>query len=254
MTVYFGPSPSPENIVTEGLIVHLDASNSNSYPGSGTVWTDLTGNGNNGTVSSGVQFSSKYGGSLYFDNLNDSNSYVTISSSPTFRDLGRDRNFTVMFGAKKEFYGIGGNNVGNSTLFQGANNGYNNGWRIYETNLGPPGSRFDETSAWSFDSPGVTGNAIRVTDDVDNRMSIVAFSQTPVGNNSSVYAFLNENISNKNFGPWVNGGNVGRMGALSNQYGVGKWHGYVSFFLVYNRPLSAEEIQQNFNVKKLLIR
>ena len=37
-------------IVTDGLVLCLDAGNSKSYPGSGTTWTDLSGNGNNGTL------------------------------------------------------------------------------------------------------------------------------------------------------------------------------------------------------------
>ena len=32
---------------TNGLVVHLDATDTNSYNGSGTVWTDLSGSGNN---------------------------------------------------------------------------------------------------------------------------------------------------------------------------------------------------------------
>ena len=37
-------------IVTDGLVVHLDAGNSASYPGSGTTWYDLSGNGNDATL------------------------------------------------------------------------------------------------------------------------------------------------------------------------------------------------------------
>jgi len=33
--------------VTTNLILHLDAGNASSYPGSGTVWSDLSGNNNN---------------------------------------------------------------------------------------------------------------------------------------------------------------------------------------------------------------
>ena len=36
-------------IPTSGLLMHLDASNTSSYPGTGTTWTDLTGNGYNCT-------------------------------------------------------------------------------------------------------------------------------------------------------------------------------------------------------------
>lgn len=35
------------------MILSLDAGVSRSYPGSGTVWYDMSGNGNNGTINSG---------------------------------------------------------------------------------------------------------------------------------------------------------------------------------------------------------
>ena len=57
--------------ITSNLVLHLDASNSSSYPGSGTTWTDLTGNGNNGTLINGVSYSSSDGGYLNFDGTND---------------------------------------------------------------------------------------------------------------------------------------------------------------------------------------
>jgi hypothetical protein len=38
------------SIVTSGLVMHLDALDAASYPGSGTAWTDLSGNGNNATL------------------------------------------------------------------------------------------------------------------------------------------------------------------------------------------------------------
>lgn len=58
-------------IVTDGLVLHLDAGNPNSYPGSGTTWTDLSGNGNNGTLTNGPTYSSSNGGSIVFDGIND---------------------------------------------------------------------------------------------------------------------------------------------------------------------------------------
>jgi len=47
--LFFGTA-APSGIVTSGLVMHLDAGNSSSYPGTGTTWTDLSGNGNNGTL------------------------------------------------------------------------------------------------------------------------------------------------------------------------------------------------------------
>jgi hypothetical protein len=65
-------------IVTSGLVLALDAADKNSYPGSGTTWTDLSGNGNNGTLVNGPTFSSANGGSIVFDGVDD---YVTCGTN-----------------------------------------------------------------------------------------------------------------------------------------------------------------------------
>ncbi len=57
-------------IITDGLILCLDAANRESYPGSGTVWRDLAGS-NNGTLTNGPTFNSANGGSVVFDGSND---------------------------------------------------------------------------------------------------------------------------------------------------------------------------------------
>jgi hypothetical protein len=62
----------PAGIVTSGLVMHLDAGNPSSYPGSGTAWTDLSGNGNNGTLINGPTYSAADGGQIVFDGVNDS--------------------------------------------------------------------------------------------------------------------------------------------------------------------------------------
>ena len=74
MAVFAGPE-----IVNTGLVLHLDAANPRSYPGSGTVWTDLSGNGNNGTLVNGVGYNSANNGSMIFDGAND---YVSTNFNP----------------------------------------------------------------------------------------------------------------------------------------------------------------------------
>jgi hypothetical protein len=59
------------NIVRDGLVLHLDAANPKSYPGTGTVWTDLSGNGNSGTLVNSVEYSEDNKGSMVFDGVND---------------------------------------------------------------------------------------------------------------------------------------------------------------------------------------
>lgn len=75
---------SGQKIVTNGLILHLDAAQLRSYPGTGTTWTDLSGNGNNGTLTNGPTFNSANGGSIVFDGVNDIvNCGTTITSTLT---------------------------------------------------------------------------------------------------------------------------------------------------------------------------
>jgi hypothetical protein len=65
-------------IITDGLVLCLDAANPRSYSGSGTVWQDLSGNGNNGTLVNGVGFNIANKGSLTFDGIDD---HINISPS-----------------------------------------------------------------------------------------------------------------------------------------------------------------------------
>jgi hypothetical protein len=66
------------SIVTSNLILNLDAGNVISYPGSGNIWYDLSGNNNNFTLYNGVGYSTDNGGCLVFDGVND---YVSSSSN-----------------------------------------------------------------------------------------------------------------------------------------------------------------------------
>ena len=61
-------------VIRNGLILHVDAANINSYPGSGTSWYDLSGNGMTGTTQSGVSYSSGNTGVMSFDT--SANAYV----------------------------------------------------------------------------------------------------------------------------------------------------------------------------------
>lgn len=58
-------------IVRSGLVLYLDAGLVNSYSGTGTTWTDLSGNGRNATLTNGPTFSSANGGLIDFDGTDD---------------------------------------------------------------------------------------------------------------------------------------------------------------------------------------
>jgi len=58
-------------VVQSGIVLNLDAGVSSSYSGVGTSWTDLSGNGNTGTLINGPTYTSSNGGSIAFDGTND---------------------------------------------------------------------------------------------------------------------------------------------------------------------------------------
>lgn len=65
MSVYAGPE-----IADSGLLLHLDAGNTKSYPGYGTAWTDTVA-GNVGTCTNGPVYSFLNGGYFVFDGIDD---------------------------------------------------------------------------------------------------------------------------------------------------------------------------------------
>jgi hypothetical protein len=67
-------------IVTQGLVLDLDAAKRDSYVGTGTAWNDISGNRNNGTLINGPTFNAGNGGSIVFDGSND---YYNISTPIT---------------------------------------------------------------------------------------------------------------------------------------------------------------------------
>lgn len=58
--------------IQDSLLFDLNATIAASYPGSGITWTDLSGNGRNGTLTNGPTYSSADGGSIVFDGTDDS--------------------------------------------------------------------------------------------------------------------------------------------------------------------------------------
>ena len=83
MAIYGGP-----DIVTDGLVLCLDAGNNKSYPGSGSTIYDLSTYNSSGTMSS-ITFNTSNQGNLLFDFASD---YIVINHSSIFNF---DSTFTV---------------------------------------------------------------------------------------------------------------------------------------------------------------
>jgi len=115
-------------IVTDGLVLCLDAGNTKSYPGSGTSWSDLSGQGNTGTLVNGTGYSSDNLGVLTLDGTNDYiNSY---DDADVFDD---DNSLTVsIFANINEPTKTGRGGLVSSQKFQSESDGGGYGLCIYD--------------------------------------------------------------------------------------------------------------------------
>ena len=105
MAFFRGP-----NVVTNGLVLALDAANPKSYVSGSTTWNDLSGNGYNGTLlgSNIPTYSTSSGGSLSFPGGAFNNSYVSEYSIPdSFWNAG---SWSVSAWVKFNAVNIGGSN------------------------------------------------------------------------------------------------------------------------------------------------
>lgn len=105
------------SVVKNGLIMHLDAANIKSYPGTGTTWKDLSGNGNHATLINGVGFNSNNKGTLVTDAIDDyivypatndtclSTPYFTVDCWCSVDSLFNGGNDEIIYAVDKNYYG-----------------------------------------------------------------------------------------------------------------------------------------------------
>jgi hypothetical protein len=218
---YFG---SP--IVTDGLVFAVDAGNLVSYPKSGTAAYDLTGN-NNGTLINGVGFSSENGGGWVFDGVDDY---------------------------------IGTNNLGLSshTIEGWFNSNVTQGGGSFSTIvniLGNYGAGSDKYSMIGL-IPSLT---FRIDDGV-NSFRLIA--ETSYSTNTWYHVALTYNSSNGITRAYVNGSDIGGITSTSGitfnsiPFNIAKteapvyFNGSVSLARVYDKALTAAEVQQNYQAEQ----
>ena len=207
-------------IVTDGLVLALDAGNTKSYPGSGTTWTDLSGRGNTGTLTNGPTYNSANGGSIVFDGVDDyvelnTNNIITGTNPFTFEAFYRITNTSV----NAEIFGNYGPGYTSNTIWISGRYGvYINGsvpyFQGYPLGLGTYHMAFTRTSAGActlYKNGVVDGTATSTT-------SI---------------------SSSQNF----------RIGSDVNQI-IEQLGGNLYNLKVYNRALTAAEVSQNFNATR----
>ena len=240
-----GLSHSP-NIVTDGLVLCLDAANPRSYPGSGSSWLDLSGNGNNGTFGPGTAaptFSSGNGGSLVFDGSND---YINCGT-PTSLQFG-----TGSFSISQWFYVASGNllkvtasKLQSAGWWLALDNRYNDNTegigfsvnsQLYSSIYHARGTTSDfkyNINQWN--------NVVAVWDGINKNMLIYlnnVLTTTTQTQGGGIAGITNTDSSTNNIiGAYTNGASL-------------NFNGKISQTMIYNKVLTASEVSQNYQATK----
>jgi hypothetical protein len=208
-------------IVTNGLVLALDAADRNSYPGSGTTWNDMSGNGNNGTLVNGPTFSNN---SIVFDGGDDR---VDISHNSLY-------NFTTGLTISCWYK----TTVGLDSYITTKSND------SFYLCVGPSGTTVNKMS---FFLNGTTGGWLQSTANA-NTGNWTHVSVTWIGGVSYIYLNGVLDISGSRPGTLQTGTSTVNLAYRTdgNKY----LNGSISNFQMHNRALSAQEVLQNYNAQK----
>jgi hypothetical protein len=209
----FAHSPK---IVTDGLVLALDAGNTKSYVSGSTTWFDKSGRGNNGTLTNGPTFNSDNLGSIVFDGVDD----ISIHPSTLYVD-----NFTLSAWVYKTSSGI-------QTIIAKGNSSFV--LNFYLRIAGNSG--FYGTNA-SFSEILIPDLVLNIWNN-----TVLTYDKTSL----KYYlngVFINQNNATNTPSSTTSNTIVGRLGDFNGQY----WTGRIATTQIYNRALSAQEVSQNFN-------
>jgi hypothetical protein len=230
--------------VTNGLVAQLEAGNPSSYPGSGTIWYDISGNGNNFTLFNGASYDSTTK-SMVFDGSDDyarSTNFIDLSSASatTVQTIYKQDNTNIYmlwehtpdWNSNSGGFGQAVNSNGNSLVV----NEFHANWN------GQAARNFVNTtpSSLSFLSHThrlIPNNALGLQDWVNTDL------QTYVGPN---YPTGTSTLGNNN-------GFANNYTYLASRAGSAiLLDGNIGVFLMYNRALSQPEIVQNYEYYRSL--
>jgi hypothetical protein len=215
-------------IVTNGLILALDAADRNSYVSGSTTWGDMSGNNNSGSLVNGPTFNSANGGSIVF---NGTNSYVdTVTGSATMA-------LTSAGSLSCWFKTTSTSGTGELVRQIGASD---NGFEMQINATGRiAGAVF--LGSWQ----NIPASGLSYNDNVWHNI-VMAVSGTLV----SIYVDSNSIYSNNLGSGTLNTGNGKIRVGLHPNGSASPFSGSIANVQVYNRALSASEVAQNYNAQR----
>jgi hypothetical protein len=223
-------SSSGPDIITNGLILRLDAFDIKSYPKSGTTWFDRSGNGNHGTLTNDPIFNNDNGGNLIFDGSND---HIILGDTSKIISASQSEitvNVWVKTNVINQYKKILVNVIAGSSSITG----------IYFS-MGP--SPYD--TYFGITTSGGQNAAVS-----SQRISTTQYTNlcgTYDGSNIKLYlnGFL---VATQPLTGTI--GNTGITRISGYDSNTETWDGNISQVSIYNRALSPQEIKQNFNSTK----
>jgi len=231
-----------QNIITRGLVLHMDASTPESYPGSGTTWADLSPSVTNATLTNGPTYSTDGSGSIVFDGSNDYGDIGDVSSL----QFERTNAFSINTWIKHTYTGANGNIISKQL-----NSSPYTGWGLSTT------SRSSVLYLEFFIYNGSVANNSVIVDypSIYNDGTWMNICCTYNGNSS--YTGVNIYRNGASVSPTVITTSIGitinssASVQLSGRGGTGAiWPGSMGNAMIYNRELSAAEVAQNYNIQR----
>ena len=216
------------NIVTDGLVLCLDAANPRSYPLSGNTWYDLSGNSHHGTLVNGVGFDAN-NGTLTFDGTNDK---VTFATSSKF-DFGTG-NFTIQVWYNVQYHTT-----------------YHHFWTFGDQyHLAFKMTRPDSGLTTIYVAAGSNGPSSYGA--INSQATLNTWQMATLvrnGDNPSIYIDA-DNKGTKT--GWLNADVDGSTNAGTTGWGWASEYtkGNISQIKIYNKALSAEEVRRNYNATR----
>jgi len=219
---YFNP-----NIVTEGLILSLDASNPRSYPGSGTIINDLSGKNAHGTINGAISYVGAGSSSYWNFATVSSSNYISSTISQPYVDC------TIIF--QPDF--TLSNNASLVGLIAASNDTTN-------TDKSMRFGTANGTGPWTIKSSGLNA------DDWGNTSTTYYVNGSPVINGASLnsgWNILGAYRTNQTTFPASFAYFLGTEGYSG---GIRDFQGRIAMCLMYNRQLSAAEHAKNYHALK----
>jgi len=231
-------------IITDGLVLCLDAANARSYPGTGTTWYDKVG-GNNGTLTNGPTFDAGNGGSIVFDGSND---YTSLGLNLQNLLLATQQYSFVLWvypTSDPADSGLVANYYGNA--INSERNGFGvrrfTGGKIRNILSDSGGGNYMYADTASGSCPINTWSHVTATwggEFTPSSFKIYINGQESQATSGSVGTVNSFNYSNLEC-------TIGRVRFLSSYQYFG---GNISNVSIYNRALTSEEVRQNFEATK----